>query len=62
GDDTRGGGGNDYIEGGGGDDKLDGGTGSDWLRGGKGVDTYSFGAAFGNDTIVDSGGPCGDCV
>ncbi|WP_167240169.1 putative Ig domain-containing protein [Massilia genomosp. 1] len=57
GDDTLGGGGgNDYIEGGVGDDKLDGGTGSDWLRGGKGVDTYSFGAAFGNDTIVDSDG------
>lgn len=57
GDDTLdGGGGNDYIEGGAGDDKLDGGTGSDWLRGGKGIDTYSFGAAFGNDTIVDSDG------
>ncbi|MFB9244128.1 putative Ig domain-containing protein [Massilia antarctica] len=57
GDDTLGGGGgNDYIEGGAGDDKLDGGTGSDWLRGGSGRDTYSFGAAFGNDTIVDSDG------
>ncbi len=39
-----------------GDDSLDGGADNDLLRGGGGDDTYLFGAGYGTDVILDSGG------
>jgi RTX calcium-binding nonapeptide repeat (4 copies) len=49
-------GGNDYLEGNAGNDTLVGGLGNDTLMGGKDNDTYTFGTAWGKDTIIDSDG------
>jgi Ca2+-binding RTX toxin-like protein len=48
--------GRDTLLGGAGTDVLDGGLGNDSLLGGQGVDTYSFSAAWGSDTVLDSDG------
>ena len=45
--------GNDTLVGYVGDDVFDGGAGNDWLYGQDGSDTYLFGKASGNDTIVE---------
>jgi Ca2+-binding RTX toxin-like protein len=55
GDDTLiGGDGNDSLTGDGGNDTLDGGAGIDRLVGYEGNDTYRFGRASGQDTIVEA--------
>ena len=55
-DALNGGDGSDTLLGGTGNDTLDGGTANDRLLGGLGTDTYSFTAAWGSDSIEDSGG------
>lgn len=44
----------DSLAGGAGDDLLVGGAGNDTMTGGAGSDTYSFGRAFGIDSIVNA--------
>ena len=45
-------GGNDRIVGGTGDDVIAGGAGDDTLHGGGGSDIFTFGSAWGNDTVT----------
>lgn len=45
-----------HIAGGEGNDTLTGAGGDDTLEGGAGDDTYVFGAGFGRDTVIDTGG------
>lgn len=51
-----GGDGDDTLSGGLGNDRLAGGAGADVLQGGAGSDDYMFGAADGDDTVIDSSG------
>ncbi|HJS37556.1 MAG TPA: calcium-binding protein, partial [Burkholderiales bacterium] len=55
-DQLLGGDGDDYLGGEAGNDLLDGGAGRDILEGGDGDDTYAFGAGYGQDWAVDTGG------
>jgi Ca2+-binding RTX toxin-like protein len=48
-----GGAGIDSLSAGDGNDTLEGGPGDDILAGGRGLDLFSFGPAFGHDTLID---------
>src|SRR6202035_5133133 len=42
-----------FLYGAAGNDTLFGGTGNDFLYGGTGTNTFTFGASWGHDTIMD---------